>query len=156
MCDDELTSAKGPAGNSEGKTDHLCRTKKHPRYSPTQCYFYTIQTELQQLAWTSTLCYQVTLRKQKWLETKRGKNVWMREWDREKRALNIIKWEKKKRTWKSRCCKGVPHDCNISWSYLNMYRFLMNYTPLILAQNRGEKKNCWPQMVNTIKYLSVQ
>lgn len=46
----------------------------------------------------------------------------------------------KKWTWKSRCCKLVPHGCDITWSYLNMYRFLMNYTPPILAQNRGGKK----------------
>jgi len=38
VCGDELTSPKGPAGNSKGKTGHLRRTKKHPRCSPARCY----------------------------------------------------------------------------------------------------------------------
>lgn len=51
----------------------------------------------------------------------------------------------KKWTWKSRHSRSVPHDRHISWSYLNMYRFLMNYTPSILAQNGGEKRTAGPK-----------
>lgn len=38
VCGDELTSPKGPAGNSKGTTNHLRRTWKHPRCSPARCY----------------------------------------------------------------------------------------------------------------------
>lgn len=51
----------------------------------------------------------------------------------------------KKWTWKSRHSRSVPHDHGISWSYLNMYRFLMNYTPSILAQNGGKKRTAGPK-----------
>ena len=52
VCGDELTSPKGPAGNSKGKTNHLRRTKKHMCCSPAWCYR---QLKLNRNNWLKTL-----------------------------------------------------------------------------------------------------